>query len=239
MRKGGFMKEKQLIFIHIPRTGGTSISLLLYSVAFPFEVYDCRTRARTQSIAQSLFLELDEEEQKKFKAITGHIDIKLLKYLNYPTLSFTIFRNPIERVYSLYKHIQQNKHHHLHEFGFSLEELFSVSNYPELFNGITRKFVDYEFGLTDFSRDIINDAFSNIVDYVNEIFDFSDLTKVYKWLIIQLNKRASWEIREIPPLYHLNKSDHERPSKEETQLIIKYNKMDMVLYRKLKERKLI
>jgi len=99
----------QLIFIHIPKTAGTSIQFALancvdlkYSVLLQKEI-------KTKNIFY--------EKINSFQAISGHFSFSDLK----PNLTnqrkhvfITLLRDPFERIWSLYNYIKKTPHHYVY-----------------------------------------------------------------------------------------------------------------------------
>ncbi len=104
-RNGKISREKsKLYFLHIPKTAGTSISAMLGDIA--------QNKGMT---FQSPFL-LDHLEKssgwKDVNILSGHLALLPLKYdFKY----FTIIREPVERLYSYYKHVERDEAHYFNK----------------------------------------------------------------------------------------------------------------------------
>ncbi len=138
-------KVISLIFIHCPKTAGTSLSsFIIKSLNLKNEeVYNCGDRARTHIEGNIKFMKLPLEEKKRFKFICGHVELFILKAINYPVFTFTLLRDPIKRIVSLYNFIIQTKTHHLHNFiiknKLSISDFIKSGIWIETNNGVVRR----------------------------------------------------------------------------------------------------
>lgn len=107
------MQKKKIIFIHIPKCGGTSFKSVLYGI-FGFEnvlkIWDPNFGA-TASIED--FLNMDLEEIKAYPCIAGHITYPLIRQkLGKEILAeykiCSILRNPVTKFLSLWNYSIQN-----------------------------------------------------------------------------------------------------------------------------------
>jgi hypothetical protein len=107
------MQKKKLLFVHIPKCGGTSFKSVLYDI-FGFEnvlkIWDPNFGA-TASIEG--FLNLDLEEIRAYPCIAGHIEYPLIrKKLGKEILAeykvCSIVRDPVSKFLSLWNYSIQN-----------------------------------------------------------------------------------------------------------------------------------
>ncbi|MBU8590359.1 sulfotransferase family 2 domain-containing protein [Priestia megaterium] len=92
------MEEKLIIFIHIPKTGGTTLNDIFKKLYAENEIYD---HIPVEEMSNH-FSRLKEEEKETLKAISGHHFYGIHDLFSKPYTYFTMMRNPIERVISLY-----------------------------------------------------------------------------------------------------------------------------------------
>ena len=92
------MGKKLIIFIHIPKTGGTTLNEIFKRSYAENEIYDhIPVEAMNEHFSQ-----LKAENKKVIKAISGHHFYGIHDLFAKPYTYFTMMRNPIERVISLY-----------------------------------------------------------------------------------------------------------------------------------------
>lgn len=100
------MKEKSIFFIHIPKTGGTTIETLLIEAFGRENVCPCSS--------ESDFLST-EPDISKFKVFCGHNWYHTEQILPKPLFIFSFLRDPVKRTISAYEHIKRAKDHGLHD----------------------------------------------------------------------------------------------------------------------------
>lgn len=102
------------LFVHIPKTAGTTMIQLLmqnYPQAGTFNLGSIVQQRITE------FKSLTPDQQNNYQLVVGHMSYGLHEYIA-PSRSyryFTMMRDPVERVLSLYYFIRRNPGHYLHE----------------------------------------------------------------------------------------------------------------------------
>jgi hypothetical protein len=108
----------KVIFLHIPKTAGTSFARIIENNYSKSEFY-LATAGNVESrqyIMNSLnsFLKLPKREQDKIKIIKGHFPYGLHEKMNWSDYKYVSFiRNPVERLFSEYYYIKDNPTHPL------------------------------------------------------------------------------------------------------------------------------
>ena len=137
------MREKTLVFFHIPKTAGTTISSIIRPLYSKEECYICSSDNRTHLQGNIDFANLDDEQKRKYKYISGHLELFLLHNIPQDYIAITFLRNPVERIISLYYFILKTETHHLHtrlnESNISLKEFVLGGFWEEVDNGMTRR----------------------------------------------------------------------------------------------------
>ena len=114
-----------IIFVHIRRTGGTTLNIILIN-NFGIDNFFCTTgenKGRPEDYVASI------SQTEKIKIIEGHFAYGFHKYFdNYKYI--TILRNPVERSISYYYFIRQQRWHWLHKMADSLSLRAFVSIMP-------------------------------------------------------------------------------------------------------------
>jgi hypothetical protein len=120
-------RSEVLIFIHIPKTAGTTFAAILER-NFP--------RSRLVSvypnfgISEAELRDLPDAARERVECIQGHFDYGIHRHLGRPFRYATFLRRPAEQVRSRYNHARLSRSHPLHPLvreGATLEEFVRVS----------------------------------------------------------------------------------------------------------------
>ena len=138
-----------LVFIHLPRTGGTTLERVLE------RKYRSRViSAETLWEPLSSVAELPDEVKERALVVQGHLHHGVHDYLPRDCDYITILREPVARVVSMYRFIRGNPKHWLHEelvrSGASLAEFVRAGMDPGVDNHQTRLIAG--IGAGDFGR---------------------------------------------------------------------------------------
>jgi len=130
----------KLIFLHIPRTGGTTIGTILKANYSKNEILDFHGITYKNDFYQS-YLQ-NNNKNNSINLVLGHFPFGIHQYLNEDMKYITIIRNPIHRIISHYCYVKNNKNHHLHKFvaakSLSIAEYVKSGLSTELDNGQVR-----------------------------------------------------------------------------------------------------
>lgn len=96
-----------VVFVHIPKTAGTTIRSLL-KAALP-KSYDIDGPDDLRR-----FIELPQAQRDAFDLIAGHMPYGIHQYLTVKARYVTFLRDPVERVVSSYYHFRRVQEHPLH-----------------------------------------------------------------------------------------------------------------------------
>lgn len=109
------MTEKKaktaVIFIHIPKTAGTTLTEILE------RHYPLNKRYHLGAKVQKAITEFqtfDQTRRANIDALYGHMAYGLHTYLPRPAVYVTVLREPVERVISFYYFVKGNDQHYLH-----------------------------------------------------------------------------------------------------------------------------
>ncbi len=102
------------VFLHIPRTGGTTMRHVM-EANLPLEqivgIYGPDIEVPEQVIQR-----LHQPTRDALKIVRGHIPYGIHKHLSWAQcFYFSLVRNPIERVWSLWHYTHRHKNHHLYD----------------------------------------------------------------------------------------------------------------------------
>ena len=104
MTTGGLTRDQLLVFLHMPKTGGRSVTRLLDrtfgSDLFPYKVWP-------EIVA-------NQASMPKYRAVRGHIFAVLLDMIGGRAIGAAFFRDPVERAISEYRFIRRHPDHGRH-----------------------------------------------------------------------------------------------------------------------------
>jgi hypothetical protein len=99
-----------LVFLHIPRTGGTSIKAILSEVYGPRGLY---VHAPLIQSAIRAYRTLPEERARGLRAIWGHMPFGIHFHIKREVRYVTMLRDPLENMCSEYWYIKRTPDHYL------------------------------------------------------------------------------------------------------------------------------
>ncbi|MGC9195589.1 MAG: sulfotransferase family 2 domain-containing protein [Syntrophobacteraceae bacterium] len=228
--------QKVLIFLHIPKTGGTTLKSILdreygrnHTVSMGIEISSCIPELAAIRI----------ESRREIQVLRGHFFFGIHELLPSPYQYITILRDPVRRAISHYYHVLGTKWHPLHELvvsrGLSLEDYVTSGVCPQMDNGQTRQLAGVEgipFGKC--SERLLDDAIANM----NRHFAFVGLTEAFDESLIQMSDILGWKKRPVyvQRLKNKNKPSLKNISDKTKERIMAQNDLDYRLmdYAKIK-----
>lgn len=128
-----------VIFLHIPKTAGTTLDQII------FRHYQRRHVYETGLIAQQGvmdFQNLPPSEREKYRLIKGHLSFGIHEYVSPPWAYFTFFRHPIERTISHFYFMRRTPKHPIYQLlrdeNLDLKQVLEAGLNPMLHNAHTR-----------------------------------------------------------------------------------------------------
>jgi FkbM family methyltransferase len=119
-----------VLFLHIPRTGGTTIGSAAYHLYQPSKILELHPATRAREILEGV----PEEGRRQLRFIRGHFPFGIHELLAVPCLYVTVLRDPVERVLSLYGYIRSDPTHPFYDTtprrDVSLEEFLDLRPGP-------------------------------------------------------------------------------------------------------------
>ena len=218
-----------LIFLHLPRTGGTTLRDILskqYSEKVTFE-------NRTLIEMDDNFNKNTINEKSGYRLIKGHVFFGVHEFIPQHCTYFSMMRDPIERTISTYHYIKNRPRHQFHELAnkLSIGEFVKSGEHRMVNNGQTRLIAGRHTALkipfNEMNSDHLEQAKANIAKH----FILVGLTERYNETLLMLKKLLKWKT----PTYSIanavkrdDRTKHIEPQLKE--LIIEYNQLDLQLY---------
>lgn len=234
-------EQQVLIFLHIPKTAGTTLNTLLYK-QYPLK-YSWKIHSPYRHDFHNELDKATKAQKEKIFFFTGHMAFGLHEFLPQPSTYITMLRDPIERVISFYYFILRNPEHYLYnivkERQMSLKELISSRISSELENGQTRLLSgNLELdknqlgGFEPSSPELLEAAKNNLKEPLTAF----GITERFDESLILFKRKLGWRV----PLYVKQNVTNSRPLKEDIssdviRLIEKNNVLDIELYNYAKD----
>lgn len=229
--------DKTIIFVHIPRTGGTSLVKALKSHFNKDEVFSISKIStmlhgekwaeipylERQANIEAYFRDLSAKKRKSYKLIIGHMNYGWHQYLDNHSY-ITFLRNPIDRVLSLYRYIMTYRIELTQSDSFSLTD-FINSGHEEISNGIAKRLTGNHKNETQAGQ-----ALNNALEIIDS-FDFVGLTENMKDSYNMLTSRFLLKSDELKRK-NSTESDQFSFSDEELKRVQQLNTIDTELYQK-------
>ena len=172
-------KEQSLIFVHIPKTAGTTLSTIIARQYRPTDIFVFKSSVPLPQAIDD-FGKMPESKKTKFKVIQGHFYYGLHDLLPQKCSYITMLREPVDRLISYYYFIRNWRDHHLHQkaMSMSLVDFTCYSNISKWFdNGQTRFISGQNPDYRQVSSEMLKRAKRNIENYflvgLQEYFDES------------------------------------------------------------------
>lgn len=128
-----------VIFLHIPKTAGSTLDQVIYRQYRFHQVY---TTGQASQQGVAAIQKMSEAERGKLRLIKGHMTFGIHHYISGPWAYFTFFRDPLERTISYFYYICRAPEHPLytliHEQKMDLRQYLEERLDPILYNCHTR-----------------------------------------------------------------------------------------------------
>jgi hypothetical protein len=225
------MKENcKLIFLHIPKAGGTTFHDILERHFKPGEIFDIRVLGQKQT-TQKEFIDLSAEQKKKINLLKGHMEFGLHEQFGNADVTYVTFlRSPVERIFSLYNYIHRRPKHYLYDKvvgqKMSFEEYAASDLTEEIDNGQVRLISGTDVALGKVDAGLLEQAKENLR---KKFIGFGIVERFDESLILLKNK-FGW--KDYPVYRRLNVTENAKAeiSPAVRAAIEKRNSFDMELY---------
>ena len=228
------MHNETAIFVHIPKTAGTTLNQII-GRQVPRQA---RYEIRRHDVGIQKFKELDRKRRADIRVLHGHIPYGLHKYIPGPATYFTLLRDPIERVLSYYYFVQREPDHYLYDYANTpgmtvkryLQDHISLQTANFQTRLISGVWTDVGYGECDGS--VLALAKKNLA----ERFAVIGLTERFDETLILLKRRFGW--RNVYYGWHnvTRRRPHQESLPAETLAVLRaHNQLDLELYAHARE----
>ncbi len=231
-----------LIFLHIPKTAGTTLHQIIdrhYSINRIYWVHATQVEASIKT-----FKNLPEEQRQQFQLIKGHMGFGLHKFVPHPCTYFTLLRDPVKRIVSHYYHVLRTPTHYLYEtvmkHQMDLKTFVSSGISLELDNGQTRMIAaslgneEDRIGFGCASRELLETA----KQHLQEHFAVVGLMEEFDRTLLLLKKKLGWS-----NILYARKNTGKNKTTQKSEIsaealaaIQQQNALDIELYQFVKQR---
>lgn len=232
-----------LIFMHIPKCGGTTLISILNRV-----VPKTRRFRLGSDIAGSrmALAALPDSERLHVDLLYGHLSYGWHELLPRQAWYFTIVRDPVARVVSHYNYVRSHEEHYLHSP--VVEAKMTVADYVE--SGITTEANNGQVRQISGVEEIVQAPYGHsVLDYGGdhgEVLERGWENIHRHFLLVGLLERFDESLRRLERLTGLRigpyrsknvfrSTDTRGPTEEEAAVIRRYNREDCELYSRCQE----
>jgi hypothetical protein len=216
-----------LIFVHIPKAGGSTLYSVIRNSYHPSEIYKLEMSDRSLGG----FRGLRPEQVSGLEVIYGHMDLRVREFLPPDARYVTFLRDPIQRILSFYYYVRYMTTDALHDLAVRLpvNEWIRAEGRPEFDNGMVRRLTgtleSVPFG--GCTRELLEQAKATLAR-----FDFVGLTERFDESYVALCRRFGWKLG----YFRAEKGNAKRPPVSELTAdviaaIERQNQLDVELYR--------
>ena len=228
---------RTVIFLHIGKTGGTTLRKIIYRNYPKSEILLVRARRRPREETLADFARLPEAERSRPRLIVGHTVYGLHEFIPRPSTYITIVRRPTSLVLSQYAFVQRRPGHRHHDLvtatGMSLEEYLDGGISMEMDNSQTRAIsgdLDTPYGRCT------NEMLARAKDNLDRNFAVAGVTERFDEMLVMLKQVFGWIKIHYVPSNVSPPSGRPKVSPKTLRRIEEQNHLDAELYRYVNER---
>src|SRR5437588_2686193 len=219
--------NEALIFLHIPKTGGSTLSKILE------HHYPRAQTVRLDGTKSARFKTLPVEQRERYRLIQGHLHFGLHRFIPRASTYITFLRRPVERVLSFYHYARSTPDHYLYPLLASerldLKTVFARELTLELCNEQTRLLAGEEW--EDPQRVVTRAALEQAQTNLQTHFRVVGLLEEFDASLLLLRRAFDWHL----PFYVKENVTKQKPDNTsldtETQRLVEdANSLDLELY---------
>jgi hypothetical protein len=221
----------KLIFLHIPKAGGTTFHSIVERFYQKEEIFDIEVDGDRLSTQE--FIDCPVETRNNIKLLKGHMKFGLHAYFGIEPFTYVTFlRNPAERIISHYYYILRKKDHYLHNVvtakKMSLLDFALSDVSEELDNGQLRLLTNHHaINLNCCNEDVFNDAVTNLKTKFSAI----GITEKFNESLILVKNKLNWPVYPYYRKLNVSGNKEEKVDQDIITEIEKRNAFDVRLYK--------
>ena len=217
------MDREALIFLHIPKTAGTTLNRIIERQYSPFAIFTIdpyRVRATSERLKR-----IPERRRRRLRVVRGHLFYGIHEFLPQGATYITMLRDPVARVLSAYYFVLRRPLHPLHRKlkreRLSVEDCLRLFPYRQ--NTQCRFIAGVEDSATGDER-LLDIAKENLT----KSFSVVGISERFEESLMLMAKTFDWEI----PFYENCKVSKTRPQIDPgaVEMIRDHNRLDLELY---------
>jgi Galactose-3-O-sulfotransferase len=227
--KADSQAKPHLIYLHIPKAGGSTLTGVLRRYYHQADVFQIR-RPWKETTAE--FIEMPAAKRADIRLLAGHMPFGMHLHFTQPSDYITVLRRPVDRVVSHYYFARKASAHVLHEAAkrVTLDEYVGSGMSLEMDNGQVRLLSghDEDIPLGKCGRELLDEAKRNLRDH----FLVAGLVERFDESLLLMRRKLGWKAW---PVYLKRNVTSGRPeadtlSSDTIALIDRYNELDRELY---------
>ena len=218
-----------LIFLHIPKTAGSTLHSILdgrFAAHESMGVFSARFAH--EQVAR--LAALDEAKKNSIRLLRGHQPFGLHRVFSQPCVYLTVLREPIARVTSQYYYILKNQHNPLHEQvrRMSSPAEFVASGISLGMNNGQVRWLLGEIDLVPFGE-LTQAHLEQVKTNIEKHFAWVGLTERFDESVMLLQRVLGWK---VPPFYRKQNVNPSKQALRDSQLeaVSRHNQLDIALY---------
>jgi hypothetical protein len=183
--------SKTVIFLHIPKTGGTTFHKILernYARNQTLTFDGSRHCAEIESFAK-----LPQGQRGRYRLIKGHLHFGFHQFVEGESSYVTFLREPVARALSFYSYARSHSDHYLHriinEERLGFQDLLERGATPELSNHQTRMIAG---GLSNPNSPLDCSGLERAKENLRANFCFVGLTEEFDASLVLLRRMFGW-----------------------------------------------
>lgn len=217
------MDRRALIFLHIPKTAGTTLNRIIEWQYNPFLIFTMdpyRIRATAERLAT-----LPESRRSKLQVVRGHLYYGVHEFLPQGATYITMLREPVARFLSSYYFVQRRPLHPMHRKvtteRVGVEDFIRLTPHKQNFQC---KLIAGVKGNESCDQAMLNRA----KEHLARSFSVVGICERFEESLVVLARTFNWEI----PYYENRKVAKTRHKVEpiEIEMIREHNRFDLELY---------